>query len=185
MTLRWRRLGLFLLRALILFALSAVLVGGFWFHAEFYKFGLPILMISGAVTVIMMILAFRFVISGKNLSFSRPKESLEFELDELERVRHGLKKSTLRKPQEEREFRPGSVVSARLRGADDTEILRLRIVGIDRKYLADFDKGDLQALGIGSERELSEMWWKLGGRLDERAYGELIVFERLEKERGR
>lgn len=184
MTLRWRRLGLFLLRALILFALSAVLVGGFWFHAEFYKFGLPILIITGAVTVIIMVLAFRFAISGEYLSFLRPKESLEFELDELDRVRHGLKKSTLRKPQEKREFRPGSVVSARLRGTDDTEILRLRIVGIDRKYLADFDKGNLQALGIGSKGELSEMWRKLGGRLDERAYGELIIFERFEKERG-
>ncbi len=184
MTLRWRRLGLFLLRTLILFALSAVLVGGFWFHAEFYKFGLPILMIAGAVTVIMMVLAFRFAISGKYQSFLKPKESLEFELDELDRVRHGLKKSTLRKPQEKWEFRPGSVVSARLRGTDDTGILRLRIVGIDRKYLADFDKGDLQTLGIGSKGELSEMWRKLGGRLDERVYGELIIFERLEKERG-
>ena len=182
---RWRRLGLFLLRALILFILSAVLVGGFWFHAEFYKFGLPILMIAGAVTVIIMVLAFRFAISGKYQSFSRPKESLEFELDELDRVRHGLKKSTLRKPQEKREFRPGSVVSARLRGTDDTGILRLRIVGIDRKYLADFDKGDLQALGIGSKGELSEMWRKLGGRLDERVYGEVIFFERPRRERRR
>ncbi|MEE9490402.1 MAG: hypothetical protein V3V91_08200 [Thermoplasmata archaeon] len=183
MTLRWRRLGLVLLRALILFALSAVLVGGFWFHAEFYKLGLPILIITGAVTVTMMVLAFRFAITGEYRSFSRPKGFLEFELDELDRVRHGLKKSTLRKPQEKREIRPGNVVSARLIGNDDTEVLKLRIAGIDRKYLADFDKGDLRALGIGSKGELSEMWGKLGGRLDERVCGELIFFERLGRER--
>ncbi|MFQ5883598.1 MAG: hypothetical protein ACE5IO_00690 [Thermoplasmata archaeon] len=182
MTMRWRRFGLVLLRIAVLFALSAVLVGGFWFHAEFYKLGLPLLVSAGAVTVILTVLGFKFAISGEFQSLGRPKKTLEFGLDEIEKVRHGVKKSVLKKPREKRDVRLGSIVSAKLKG-DDTEIFRLRILGIDRKHLADFDKGDLEVLGIASKGELSEIWRELGGKLDDGEFGELVYFERVEAER--
>lgn len=167
----------------ILFALSAVLVGGFWFHAEFYKFGLPVLVIAGALIIVMMILAFRLAVSGRFQALLRPRKSFEFELEEIDKVRHGVKKVILRKPKDKRDVQPGNIVSAKLKGKDDVEICRLRIVGIDRKYLADFKEEDLEAMGISSKGELSEKWRKLGGRLDERVYGELVFFESLETER--
>ncbi|MFQ6107603.1 MAG: hypothetical protein ACE5QF_08495 [Thermoplasmata archaeon] len=170
-----------LLRVTILFALSAILVSGFWFHAEFYKFGLPVLVIAGTVMVIVIILAFRFAISGRLQPIGRPKKTLEFDLADLDKVRHGVKESILRKPQDNREIKPGTIVSARLKGTN-SEICRLRIVGIDRKYLADLDRKDLDGLGIASKGEFSSMWRRTGGSLNERVFGELVFFEPLEAE---
>lgn len=177
---KWKRLGLILLRFTILFAVSATLVGGFWFHAELYKLGLPAIMVAGPIIVILMILAFRFAVSGEFRLVMKPKMSLEFEFDDIEKVRHGVKTSMLRKPQGSRDIKPGSVVTAKIKGRD-VGICSVRIIGIDRKYLADFEQNDLISLGIVSEAELSDLWTGLGGQMDEGEYSELVFFEPLGK----
>lgn len=179
---KWRRLGLVLARVAILFAVSAILVGGFWFHAEFYKLGLPVVLVAGSIMVIVVIMAFRFGVTGEFHSIRKPKKSLQFELADIGRIRHGVKTSMLRKPQGNRDIRPGRVVNAKVRGVDAT-VCRLRVVGIDRKYLEDLDNSDMASLGMASKAELSDLWTSLGGRFDEDTFVELVHFRLLETER--
>jgi hypothetical protein len=54
-------------RVAFLFALSVVLVAGFWYHAEFYQLGLGPLLVVGGVAVTGVILGFRLAFSRRPL----------------------------------------------------------------------------------------------------------------------
>lgn len=169
-----------LVRVSILLFLIAAIVGGFWIDS-FHEYGTSVLTVLCLTILMMLVLEFKMKLPRVGGPRRKPEASLEFSSEEIRMIRHGLKTSSLRRPTARRDMLPGDIVSAKLEGRD-AEIMRLRIVGIERKYLADLGKGELEALGMPSRGELYGTWRIIGGRRGERVFGELVYFERLETE---
>ncbi len=75
-----------LVRGLLLFALSLVLVFGFWEHRNFYQVGLYNLLLIGGFVTFLVVLAFRLVWKGE-LPRLRAKGEIAFTKDESELLR--------------------------------------------------------------------------------------------------
>lgn len=58
---RWKDI---LVRSTLLFLVSVALVVGFWYHTEFYRFGLLPLLAIGGLATFLVIAALRFILSG-------------------------------------------------------------------------------------------------------------------------
>jgi len=77
----------------ILFAISAILVLGFWFHSMFYQYGLiTLLAIGGLVTLIIIFVTSR-TLSLKPLIGSRAKCTVEFSEKEKSAILDGKKRT--------------------------------------------------------------------------------------------
>src|SRR3989304_1278623 len=84
-----RRILQSLVRSVLLFLLSIVLVAGFYFHSAFYSVGLyPLLLIGGFVTF-LVILGARLILLGE-LPRGRPAGELTFGLEEGDRVQRQI-----------------------------------------------------------------------------------------------
>lgn len=78
-----RRVTNLLVRGVLLFALSLVLVFGFWEHRNFYQVGLYNLLLIGGFVTFLVVLAFRVVWKGE-LPRLRAQGALAFTRDESE-----------------------------------------------------------------------------------------------------
>src|SRR3990172_2504367 len=74
-------------RYAMLFLISVTLVAGFWFHAEFYRFGLLPLLLVGGVATFLVLLSLQRLATGRpfrlrtDWTLSLPKEAVGGRLD--------------------------------------------------------------------------------------------------------
>lgn len=143
-----------LIRSGLLFAISVVLVTGFWFHREFYQIGLyPLLAIGGFVTF-LVIVATSWVLSG-GLPTRRAKEDLlvsPSEGDSISRRDSGA----LVVPAAGKVPLPGATV--RLVTEAGAVYGKVRVVSAHRRLLADLGTDDVRESGHPDAAAFRAAW---------------------------
>ena len=141
-----------IVRVSILFALSMVLVFGFWEHRNFYQFGLPVLLVGGGLVTFLVILAFRVALSGR---FPHGWATGDLVLSEAEE--DGLRRGTigsLIRDAEDPDLPPvGSMVRGRY--ASGAAASRFTILDGRRAALADVTDEEARGAGYASAADLS------------------------------
>ena len=146
-----RRILQSLVRSVLLFLLSIVLVAGFYFHSAFYSVGLyPLLLIGGFVTF-LVILGARLILLGE-LPRGRPSGELTFGLEEGDRVQRQIVSLAVL-PVEGRDV---PVVGQAVRGRYETgiEFGRLLVVDVGRKFLSEITEEEAKRAGYRTVEEL-------------------------------
>jgi hypothetical protein len=142
-----------LVRSLLLFLLSIVLVAGFYFHGEFYQIGLyPLLLLGGFVTF-LVIGAARIILAGE-IPRGRATGDLAFPLDEGDRVRRGAVELVVR-PVDAALPHVGQAVRARYETG--APFGRLVVVDASRTYLEDITDEQARLAGHASAAALREV----------------------------
>lgn len=141
------RLVKLFVRAGILFALSMVLVLGFWEHRNFYQFGLPVLLVGGGLVTFLVILAFRVALSGQ-FPGRWARGEIGLSDAEVEGLRRGTSELLIRNAVDPGLPLLGSVV--RGRSASGKPVFRLRIADGTRKLVTDVTDEEARRAGYAS-----------------------------------
>ena len=169
---RWREE---VVRSAILFAVAIVLVGGFWFHREFYQVGFyPLLLAGGFVTFLVMAVV-RYALRGEFLG--RSAATLTLSLEDGERLVQ--RRATLAiLPADTAIPRVGAHAVARFETGP--AFGRYRLADAYRKVLGDLEPDELRDAGFRTTDELRRAWSQKGPwRTDQ-----VVLVARLEPTRG-
>ncbi len=147
------RLRTLLIRSVFLFLLSMLLVVGFWYHREFYQYGLTNLLIVGGLVTFLVIWAARLAMTGE-LPRGRPAGEITFTLEEGDRLLRNVARLVVC-PTEGLEI---PAVGHVLRAKYDTgpEFARVLLVDARRAFLSDVTDEDARQAGYRSAAELRE-----------------------------
>ncbi len=148
-----RRIVNLLARTALLFALSVVLVFGFWEHRNFYQIGFTNLLLLGGLVTFLVILGFRLALSGE-MPRRRPKGELTFTRDEGDRLLRGGAELAVRPADQV----PDRVVGTWLWAKYDSgsSFGRLLVIDGTRRLLADVTDEDARRAGYESAAQLRE-----------------------------
>lgn len=153
-----------LIRSVILFLISVLLVAGFWFHAEFYQIGFTNLLILGGFVTFLVISAARLALSGE-LPRGRPKGELTFSFEEGDRLLKRAARVVVRPTEGSSMPIVGQVLRARFDAGP--EFARLLVEDARRALLMDLTDEDAREAGFRGAAELrdagADRWrWKSG-----------------------
>jgi len=139
-----------------LFAVSMLLVLGFWGHGNFYSLGfLPLVLIGGAITFAML-----KIIMWANGSMGwgrRSAGTLLFVPDDVRRVQYGSKTTVVR-PLRRTRMRAGSIYEAKLSVVSDRSFARLLVTDVYRRRLGQFTEEEAARDGARSLEEFRQSW---------------------------
>src|SRR5690348_9306763 len=147
------RLRTFVVRSAFLFAISLVLVVGFWYHREFYQIGFTNLLIIGGFVTFLVIWAARLALSGE-LPRGRSRGELTFSVEEGDRILKAVTRVVVRPSEGTGVPGVGHVVRAIYETGD--EFGRLYIEDARRDFLSDLTDADAKLAGYRSAADLRE-----------------------------
>ena len=137
----------------ILFTISAILVLGFWFHSDFYQYGLITLVGAGGLVTLIIIFITSRTLSLKPVIKPRVKGGLEFTGKAREAIVKGAKRAHILSD----EYRPLPRIGSRYAASSDGEKLStLYITDVRRTYISDLSEDELVAAGFANPQELKE-----------------------------
>jgi len=143
------------LRYGLLFAISMILVAGFWFHSEFYQIGfVPLVLVGGAVTFCVL-LALRALQQGR-LWRARPRGSLPFTREAAERVLSGTQTLAIL-PVDAAIPTPGSVARAMI-AATGQPVANVRVRDVRRRLAGDVRDAEAAAAGFEGADAFRKAW---------------------------
>lgn len=142
-----------LVRGLLLFALSIVLVFGFWEHRNFYQVGLYNLLLIGGFVTFLVVLAFRVVWKGE-LPRLRAKGQLSFTRDESELLLRKALDVTLLPLATPDPPTVGQVVRATYETG--REFGKVLVLDATRKFLTDLTDDEARGAGYRTAAELRQ-----------------------------
>jgi hypothetical protein len=142
-----------LVRGLLLFALSIVLVFGFWEHRNFYQVGLYNLLLIGGFVTFLVVLAFRVAWKGE-LPRLRAKGRLAFTRDESELLLRKALDVTLLPLATPDPPTVGQVVRATYETG--REFGRVLVLDATRKLLMDLTDDEARGAGYRTATELRQ-----------------------------
>ncbi|TLZ51516.1 MAG: hypothetical protein E6K18_04720 [Methanobacteriota archaeon] len=139
----------------LLFAISVILVVGFWFHREFYQIGFGPLVVIGGVVTFVIILAVR-ALGGAPLGRGRVRGSLSLPRASAERVLSGTQ--TLAILPVETEVPPAGSLTRVLVGTTKQPMAHVRIRDVRRRLTADVREEEASAGGYDGLDEFRKAW---------------------------
>lgn len=158
----------------LLFLISTALVGGFWFHAEFYQIGLLPLLIVGGFATFLVLLSIRALHSGV-LWRGRPRGTLPLPRDAGERVLAGTQTLAIF-PIQTRVPSPGSLARA-IVAATAQPLADVRVRDVRRRLLGDVRAEEVALAGFDGLADFRAAWTR-GRRWDPRELVLLVQFRR-------
>ena len=159
----------------LLFVISLILTGGFWFHREFYQIGFyPLLFIGGFVTFLVL-LALRAVQTGV-IWRKRPRGTLPVSRDAGERILSGTQTVAVL-PLAAPALRAGSRTRAVVE-ATGHEVATVLVRDVRRRLAADVRAEEAARAGFDTIAEFHATWPE-GRRWDP---SEIVVLVEFRKE---
>ena len=139
----------------LLFLVSVLLVGGFWFHGSLYELGLVPLLLVGGLATFFVLLIVRASGSGQ-LWQRRPAGDVTVRREQAAAIASGEASLTIL-PLGTRVPLPGSVANARVSGADPP-IARVEIRDFHRQLVADVGEDEARAAGYAGAEAFRRTW---------------------------
>lgn len=143
-----------LLRSLLLFFISNVIVAGFWFHQEFYRLGLVPLLVLGGFMVFLVIMVTRSILSGA-LPRRRAREELVLSVAEADAIPHRAEGVVIA-PAAPDLPHLGAVVRIVTEGG--ALYGTMRVVNAHRTLLGDLTQEDIQCAGYANPSAFRKSW---------------------------
>ena len=137
----------------ILIVISAVLVLGFWFHSEFSRFGLIILIGTGGLaSLIIIIVGFR-TLSFKPIVRIHDGESIDFSEKAKNAILEGEKRAHIL-PED---YKPRPEINKyRTAVSEGKKFAVLLITDVRKTYISDISAGELAAAGFANPDEFRQ-----------------------------
>lgn len=139
-----------------MFAIAALLVTGFYYHAEFYKLGWIGLLIIGSI-ITFIVLKVILWLNYKRFSAGEIEGVLIFKAEEVDPIKHGQIKQIIR-PKRESNIRPGAIYKAKLNIMSDQYFSELLVRDIFTKKLKELSEHDILLTGAKSRNEFKDRW---------------------------
>ncbi len=159
----------------LLFVISVVLVGGFWFHGEFYQIGLVPLLIIGGFATFLMLLTIRALQTGV-VWRGRARGEIRLPREASERVLAGTQTMAVF-PVTAALPPPGTIARAVV-ATTGADLVRLRVQDVRRRLAADVREEEAMRAGYDGLDAFRAGWAK-GRRWDPR---EIVVLVEFRKE---
>lgn len=177
----YKGLGSPVVRNAALFAVSILLVVGFWGHANFYSLGfLPLVFVGGALTFLMLKVI--MWASGSMGWGRRSAGTLLFSPDDVRLVQYGTKTTAVR-PLRRTRMRAGSVYDAKLSVVADRSFARLLVTDVYRRRLGQLTEEEAVRDGARSLEDFRRRWEAAYGRWDPARIARVIEFRTLGQHR--
>jgi len=168
-----------ILQNLLLFAIAALLVTGFYYHTEFYKLGWIGLLIIGSILTFIILKAILYL-NYKKFYKGECKGFLIFESEEVDSIKHGQIKQIIR-PERESNIKPGDLYKAKINVMSDQHFSELLIKSIFSKKLKELNEKDIFLTGAKSKKEFKNRWIEKYGGWKQDLEVRMIRFEPIDK----
>ena len=159
----------------LLFAIAALLVTGFYYHAEFYKLGWLGLIIIGTIITFIVLKAILYLSYAKYYKGDF-EGFLIFKPEEVGPIKHGQIKQIIR-PARESYIKPGAIYKAKLNVMSHQYFSELLIKNIILKKLKELSEKDIFLTGVRSRTEFKDFWMSKYGNWTPEIKVRLIRFE--------
>jgi len=154
--------------------IGAILVLGFYYHQYFYDFGLPLLLLVGALLVFLIIRVTQWL-GGERFDASGEGFIL-FTSDEVEAVLSGVKRQTIRLKRDDNRYRVGSFYDAKVGVTSERKFAIIRISGVVEKTLDELTDEDIRREGFSCRSEYKKRWKGRHGSWDGKTPVQVIRF---------